>query len=108
MSLVQVSLIRIYNQLNLTGGSFNFLERTFSLLLRNNRSTGSNSLSLFSFSGSFSSFFSFFVFSQFRVSSSFSVRWFLTSSFFDQFQRSTDNSSLVLDGLSGSLFSSFF
>ena len=32
MSLVQVFLIRIYNQLNLTGGSFNFLERTFSLL----------------------------------------------------------------------------
>ena len=49
MSLVQVSLIRIYNQLNLTGGSFNFWKEPLACCLETTEAPEATALAFSAF-----------------------------------------------------------
>lgn len=80
------------------------LESTLLLLLGElGRSTGSSRLGLLSLSGLLGKLLGLLVLLQLLISGSLSLSRLLVSSLLDQFNGSTNNTSLVLDGLSGSL-----
>lgn len=90
--------------LGLTRGGVDLLESTLLTELGNLGSgTGSSKRSLLSLSLSLLGLSSLLGKSQSLLSGSLSLSWLLVSLFLDEFQRSTDNWSLVLDGSSGSL-----
>lgn len=82
----------------------NLLESTLSALLGELvGGTGGGTLGLFGLSGGLVSLLGLLVLGQLDVSGGLSVGGLLSSSLLDQFKGSTNNSSLVLDGLSASL-----
>ena len=56
MSLVQVSLIRIYNQLNLTGGSFNFWKEPLACCLETTEAPEATALAFSAFLAALAAF----------------------------------------------------
>lgn len=95
--------------MDLTRGGVDLLESTLLVHLRD-LAGGARSLSfgLGSLSGGLSSLLGFLVLFSLGFSGGLSVLGLLRSSFLDQFNRGTDDGSLVLDGLSGSSLGGFF